>query len=98
MICGVYGTWWVYVGYLGGIWEPSAFNCDLVHDLLGDNLCGHAMSMYNDEIDPIGRQNLMKLTDDASLKKFHDYCRQHSCVNRNRSSHGKFLPMCTIES
>ena len=54
--------------------------------------------VYNDEIDAIGRQNLMKLTDDASLKKFHDYCRQHSCVNRNRSSHGIFLPMCTIES
>ena len=55
MICGVYGTWWVYVGYLGGIWEPSAFNCDLVHDVLSDNLFGHARSMLNMHIAKLQR-------------------------------------------
>ena len=52
----------------------------------------------NDDLDAPEPKNLVKLTDDASLKKFHDYCRRHSCVDRNRSSHGKLLPMCIVDS
>ena len=52
----------------------------------------------NDDFDAPAPKNLMKLTDDSSLKKFHVDCRQHSCVNRDRSSHGEFVPMRTIDS
>ena len=42
-------------GIWGGIWEPSAFNCDLVHDVLGDNLFGHARPMLNMHIAKLQR-------------------------------------------